>query len=96
MTTNDIKKGLKTAIKKGMDDKIRNCYLDYRENNNEIINVSVTYGEYGIDNVKLTLIYSRTLRAYKIFCIDGMINIYQINDINKKLEVFKIESSDVI
>lgn len=88
MTKQEMKKAVKQAVKDGMDEKIRACYVDLDSANDTVINVGITYGKYGIETVIFSLHKLHSCKdKYQIYQIEGKANIYHIKGINKELKL---------
>lgn len=91
MTKQEMKKAVIKAVKDGMDEKIRNIYVDLDHANDTVIKVGIIYGKYGIDMVKLSLQrLHNSSGAYQIYGIEGHVNIYHIKGINTELKLIEV------
>ena len=83
MTPSQRRTQIKTAVKEGMNEKVRTVYVDLEKAHDAVIHVSICYGQYGIDNVKLTIMRMGGEKSYHIHSIEGNISVYMIRDLDK-------------
>lgn len=84
MTKQELKKAIEIAVKNGMEDVVK-VYADTRRKGKQpMIDVSIIYGQFGIETATLTLTKLHRDNL-EVWAVDGKIKMYQINDINKEL-----------
>ena len=89
MTPAERRRQIRSLVREEMNEKVRTVYVDLKTANDSVINVSICYGEFGIENLQVSL-QRRYIRnensCYQIHSIDGKCNVYILKDLDKAFE----------
>jgi len=85
----NLKLQIKKAVRIGLDEKIRSCNVQYHFKNEDVITVTVIYGEYIIEQLQMTLFFDTFKNAYKVYDVSGKASMYALKKINT--EILKCE-----